>query len=117
MNKEIKKELLVPLRARELADLQSMYHSYTRDVIRRLLFQFDLANERLETIRKHYGRGKQDSHILSTSKACGCNVSPVPYCAFCDGGLTQCIICGAAEAQIDDFTCDEFIQRSLNETV
>lgn len=58
------------------------------------------------TVLKHYGKGKNNSHILATPQ--GCNCKSDTSCVICEGGLGVCLICNAGEQQLDDHTCSEF---------
>ena len=48
-------------------------------------------------------------HQLMTPKQCGC-INRLGYeCMSCAGGLAICIICRAAECELDKYpTCEEF---------
>lgn len=56
-------------------------------------------------VSEHYGVGKGNTHVLATEKGCKCDDSG--RCPICDHGLGLCIICGAAEIELDKRTCEE----------
>jgi len=47
----------------------------------------------------------QATHILTTNKTCSCDKNSDIQCPVCDHGLGICLVCGAAEIQMEERPC------------
>ena len=50
-----------------------------------------------------------ETHTLKTRETCNCKKDS-GRCPVCDWGLGVCLVCNAAECQLDEYSCDEYAE-------